>query len=385
MVEEQIFCLMKFLNEKLYIMKAFKIFLIFFPFFSLPLLAQSDFRLGSIVTNKGDTVHGLIDYQADYKLQATCRFKTADKESIDNYKASDIKGFRFDKEQRIFFTDSVKVDGNYHLIFLEIILEGKLSLYKFVETTLVDYFFIKRSGEKFLSYIPFKKYYEKTTSDHGLSTYIQTIEHTSTNHIDTLKKCMSDAPSIYREIEKVKEPTEASLIKILKLYHEKICYKNVCITHQKQKQPLQVFVTPTLEYICNRNELYDGNDLYKGITASIGILKSNERLFLKTGFLLAKNNSKIQTDQNYFYVIPLQLEYRFPKRMIQPIVNYGLNYNSIYDMFVPVLSTNVDIWFSKHIAVTAGTEFYFEPFVPFPVVPKGFISYSFFAGLQIKL
>ncbi len=366
-------------------MKAFKIFLIFFPFFTLPLVAQSDFRLGSIVTNKGDTVHGLIDYQADYKLQASCRFKTANKESIDNYNASDIKGFRFDKEQRFFITDSVTVNEKYHLIFLEIILEGKLNLYRFTETTLVNYFFIKRSGDTFLSYIPFKKYYEKIASNHGLSTYTQNIEHTSTNHIDTLKKCMSDAPSIYSEIEKIKEPTEASLIKILKLYHEKICYKNVCITHQKQKKTVQLFVTPTLEYTCNRNVLYDGNDLYKGITASIGILGSNERLFLKTGLLLAKNNSKIQTDQNYFYTIPLQLEYRFPKRMIQPIVTYGLNYNSIYDMFMPVLSTNVNIWFSKHIAVTVGPEFCFEPFVPFPVLPRGFISYSFFAGLQIRL
>ena len=76
-------------------MKAHKFNFIFIVivFSSLQLAAQSDFRKGSIITNNGDTVSGLIDYKPDYILHTICLFKFTESDSIHNYKASDIKGF----------------------------------------------------------------------------------------------------------------------------------------------------------------------------------------------------------------------------------------------------------------------------------------------------
>ncbi len=342
-------------------------------------MAQSDYRAGSIVTNSGDTVHGFIDYKADYKLYSLCQFKTTNSDRVRKYHAWDIKGYQFDKEQRIFYSDSVTVDGNYELLFLEVVLEGKLNLYKYTDKDLINYFFIKRSGESKVSYIPFKRYYEKLLID---NYYQRIIPHKTTNHIDTLKKFMGDAPSIYPLIEKIVEPTEYNLIKLIKLYHDKICYTGICITHEKKKYPLRLFVTPGFYYSFNKIINYTDNNLYGGFTTSIGILNSNERLFLKTGLFVTKNNSSYQTNKSYFYNIPLQLEYRFPLKTIQPVIACGFYLNSIYVLPPLALTTGINIALSKKIALTLAPEFYFIPEGDIQVVP---IFFNVFGGLQIKL
>jgi len=190
---------------------------------------------------------------------------------------------------------------------------------------------------------------------------------------------MSNAPSIYPDIEKMVEPTEKDLVKLFRLYHTKIGYENLSVIHEKSKVPIQFYITPSLGYILNQNKMYGG------LTSSIGMVKSNERLFLKAGLYIENYKSETQINQKLQYLIRCQFEYRFPQKTIQPMLAYGLNYNLTTNDLVPVLTTNVNIWLSKQIALTIAPEFYLSPLFYLPVIPTGFISYNLIAGLQIKI
>ena len=76
------------------------VFITFLLFSSMHLVAQSDFRQGHLITLKGDTLTGLIDYQSDNKLCKRCRFKASKADRVKAFNPAELKGFQFDKEGR---------------------------------------------------------------------------------------------------------------------------------------------------------------------------------------------------------------------------------------------------------------------------------------------
>ena len=73
----------------------------------MALLAQSNYKPGYVVTSKGDTVKGLVDYQEWDANPETISFKkTIDAQSV-KYGVNDISFFNIDK------TDSYKRYGHH--------------------------------------------------------------------------------------------------------------------------------------------------------------------------------------------------------------------------------------------------------------------------------
>jgi len=66
----------------------------------------------------------------------------------------------------------------------------------------------------------------KETYDHGLNKYSRIITRTTTNHIDSLKMLLSDAPNIFDQIEKIEEPNFKNLKKLLYNYQLSLDQKN---------------------------------------------------------------------------------------------------------------------------------------------------------------
>jgi hypothetical protein len=83
------------------------------------LYAQNDFNPGYVITIKGDTLFGKIDYRGDLYMKSICRFMTAEN-TINEYTPHDILAYRFiDSKYYI----SREVDGKS--VFLEYLIKGK--------------------------------------------------------------------------------------------------------------------------------------------------------------------------------------------------------------------------------------------------------------------
>lgn len=121
-------------------MKQFVIFL-FFIFINQNVFSQQDFRKGYVVTLNGDTLNGLIDYRQGNGNFNSCKFKFSEADKLIGYTADDIDAYGFENDKLIVSKDVSSVVSSMRRIFLEVLVEGKVTLYKYK-----SYFFIEKNG-----------------------------------------------------------------------------------------------------------------------------------------------------------------------------------------------------------------------------------------------
>jgi len=207
-------------------MKYLQLLLIAVMFYSMPVLALKNFRAGKIITLKGDTLNGYIKYEEDINLCKICLFKDDSSKPFRIFTPVEIRSFQFTKENRKFIADSILLVDHLVPIFMEVVLVGHFRIYHYKEMNLKDHYFINKLGDARVIYLPFKRYYLKETYDHGLNKYSRIITRTTTNHIDSLKMLLSDAPNIFDQIEKIEEPNFKNLKKLLYNYQLSLDQKN---------------------------------------------------------------------------------------------------------------------------------------------------------------
>lgn len=100
---------------------------------TLHLSAQSNFRKGFIITHDNKIVYGEIEDQTGFGNYESCRFREGDN-VIKELTPEQIAGYRFLKDNKYYAS---KIN-----IFVEILIDGKASLYKYR-----DYFYIKNSND----------------------------------------------------------------------------------------------------------------------------------------------------------------------------------------------------------------------------------------------
>lgn len=115
---------------------------------------------GYVVTTKRDTIHGLVKYAnfAPYRVLPNIKFKETEESKKKTYSPDEILGY--EANGKIFH--SVRAPGRTENYFMELVVDGRLRLYRYTETKLgaPDYmkgetadesmlFLKKRSGEVF--------------------------------------------------------------------------------------------------------------------------------------------------------------------------------------------------------------------------------------------
>ncbi len=90
--------------------------------------AQNDFRKGFIVTNIQDTVQGLVAYRSNLRNYESCIFRK--EANTREYLPPEIIGFGFHDDQ--FFSSQIVQNA-----FVEVLVKGDISLYKFREKYLL--------------------------------------------------------------------------------------------------------------------------------------------------------------------------------------------------------------------------------------------------------
>lgn len=88
---------------------------------------QSSYRNGHLIKLNGDTVNGYIRYGQKGSVPAPCYFKIKSKDSAKAYPPQSLRGFRLNGD-RYYISRSI---GKSEDVFLEILVSGKTSLYKF--------------------------------------------------------------------------------------------------------------------------------------------------------------------------------------------------------------------------------------------------------------
>lgn len=96
-------------------------------------MGQSDFRDGFIITTENDTIYGLVDSKTNARNYESCLF--IDESEIREFSPTQINGYGFSN-------DKLYKSGVKEQVFVEVLVLGSISLYRYNET-----FLAKKDGE----------------------------------------------------------------------------------------------------------------------------------------------------------------------------------------------------------------------------------------------
>jgi hypothetical protein len=281
---------------------------------------------------------------------------------------------------------------------LKNLVTGKLNLYMQTDADSKNYFYLQREKESQLIRIPFSKKANKFQN--GL--IIENKSNYSTSHIDTLKKYMADAQVLFADIDAIEVPTASNLTKLLKEYNSFIDEKSYTAKHAIKRLPINLYVTPGMFFTS-----YKEYNNFWGSNITLGFVNSNEHLFFKTGVFVSFYRSYEASSVNNEFLtlkmfkIPLQLEYRFAEKFIQPRIAFGCNFyrgastkvrEVVYpqlpmnvSVFQPTVSAGLSMKVSDRISLTLMPEVEFLLKKNETIMPERYNMFNLFTGIQIKL
>lgn len=338
------------------------------------IFAQTGFRPGYIITQKGDTLRGQIFYKNEDAMCKVCIFRS--KDSTINYTASEILGFRF-------------IDGKYFVskklnentVFLEFLIKGKVNVY-FSTDSYSDHYYIEKDSLG-LTEMPYKEEYKIKENSEVLIK--------SKKHIGLLTYYMQDAPGLEPDILSIKTPDKKQLIALAKKYHKVVCNGDNCIVYENLPPSVRVNVelSAGVENFPGYGSGLNPACLSTNILAHIWLPGFSEDCFLRTGIRYAwiklPEDISLSTSASVFR-IPIQLEYVMPTKFIQPKVAIGVTlYPSTFGpLNFPVTSAmaGVDIKLSKKyfLSIDYDIDFDSEYFVI-----KDIGSNALTIGLNVRL
>jgi hypothetical protein len=182
------------------------------------LQAQIDFRPGYIIQNNGDTVYGEIDFRSELLRGQSCYFRDPVKFMARDYSPNNLLGYRF-------------IDGKYYIsreingkkVFLEFLIQGKISIY-YLRDTSGEHYYLEKEGYEFTE-LPYEdKILYKDVSNNMYKSY---------SHIALLNLYMQDAPAMKEKINGLGKPTHKNLIRLAKNYHEIVTRGDPCMVFEK--------------------------------------------------------------------------------------------------------------------------------------------------------
>jgi hypothetical protein len=157
---------------------------------SLPNLcfSQSDFRKGYIITNKQDTVFGLINYKENTRAHKYCDFKESETKHITTYEPDQIAGYGFVGDSFFESRTIDEQDKSLKRAFLEVLVKGQASLYK-----LNGVYWIEKDGHGF----------HKLTNETIETETVEgrTVARSTNKHIATLNTLFFDCEELRSRIK----------------------------------------------------------------------------------------------------------------------------------------------------------------------------------------
>ena len=173
--------------------------------------AQTNPVDGIVITNEGDTLHGTLDYLSSNINAMECHFRKEGDSEFKVYAPGEIKGYRFLSDGVFYVTKTMPVDKVDRTFFAEFLLQGGVSLYRYIHKG-TEYFFIENENGEIAQ-----------IADKNDSFTYEGIDKVSTH------KKLGPAYYIFSKSEKAKEQlyktkiTAAALTQITRDYDLEFC------------------------------------------------------------------------------------------------------------------------------------------------------------------
>ncbi|MEJ1239064.1 outer membrane beta-barrel protein [Chryseolinea sp. T2] len=280
-------------------------------------------------------------------------FKRSSSESATTYYPGDVKLYGF-TDNKVLESRKVTVDNIERWVFLEVVVRGTVTLFKFN-----DMFWVEKEGKGF-HYLS-----NNIAAQYSVNGQDRTKIRNDNRHIGTLNIMMYDCPSVKRDIEKV-QLTKRSLTALVSNYNK--CIGDVkAVTYQSKKRWAQAKFGMLAGANISRLKVNSSGDpdtdvngpsqwvtsMIIGPTMDLYFPRAGERFAFTTGLLYfgatydmhfttqMRSGSKTWTLDDYITVdikqlqIPLGARYSFPSRKIAPYLIGGV-------MFVRNLALDSD-------------------------------------------
>jgi len=192
--------------------------LLFFLFlYSNVAIAQDDFRKGFILQAVNDTIHGFINYRENRSNFQSCEFKKdLAQATTTSYEPGQLFGYGFIGERYYQAKDVQLPDSSRKKVFLEVLVKGKITLYKLKEKGYYDLFYIEKEKDFYL-----------------VNSGLPRKQGEPRKQLGILNYTMFDCPGVQRKTANV-EPDEESLVKITQEYNA--CMGGATTTYKDAKK-----------------------------------------------------------------------------------------------------------------------------------------------------
>ena len=299
---------------------------------------QSEFRKGIVVTNKGDTLKGLITYREGARRFKDCSFKKTKDSDVTVYAADQIHSYGFENDA-YYVSKSIETDnGESEKVFFEVLVMGKLILYRFSQR-----FFVEKSEMGLHELI-------NTKSEVIVSNVSYSKE--SKKHIGVLIILTNDCKGFKKTLSEVKI-NEKELTELVERYNN--CSGGESVSFKKDKPWFKAqfglvvgLNSSQLNFSGNNaanpllNSDFDrANSIMPGIIIDLFTPRINEKFSFNTGLFYLSSNHK-SFDQSFGpsdqktrteiavnlkqLKIPIALKYTFREKGVAPYINGGLSY-----------------------------------------------------------
>lgn len=127
-----------------YTLKSFILSLAFLV--SLGVMGQDNFKKGYVITLDNDTLFGKINDAGGYKNSRLCTFKSKKDRKVKEFLPGQIKGYKMLKDKYYVSKQAEVKDGNKYT-FMEVLIEGPVSLYHDRKSTERAFYIQKKDGD----------------------------------------------------------------------------------------------------------------------------------------------------------------------------------------------------------------------------------------------
>lgn len=182
-------------------------------------LAQHNYQAGYVITLNNDTIHGSIDYRMPSENARLCVFLPDGKSEITYYQPKDIKGYRFDGDGVFYISRTLTVQDKPKEVFLEYLIQGSVSLYRYRDSFGYTYYFEGEDGTML------------ALKDDRLNTHEADYGDKLSARIRSMSNVKAVFPKNMHALDAVyKEPfTAENLSNVVRSYDEQYCTDKDCV------------------------------------------------------------------------------------------------------------------------------------------------------------
>ncbi len=247
--------------------------------------SQRNFRDGFVVKSGGDTLYGLVNYREGSGAFRQCEFRESFENEVITYRPGEIQKYGFERDKVLESREITLQEEPPRTVFLEILVDGLASLYKFDDTYWVE----KDSGGL----------HQLRNEPRVIETEGKMVLGSTNEHISILSMLLYDCPEVMDNIQGIGSIRERPLTNAIEEYN--MCMGVPYIVYKDQKPWIEpsVGITGGLN-----NSRIKFDELKGGFSQVLGTTEvtNSPSIALSLGFYFPRINERISFHLDFFYI-----------------------------------------------------------------------------------